>query len=152
MDFPYHTESVSQHVDHFKPMIWKKINYFPRTELIFEPFPYMSNDYHYILCLHSRYRRGLIRSHLGRQQEFLRSYELIFFPHSAFQKFNPALYFSQSPLHSSCPPIIISTVINKILYTIFCLALWDFSTFTLLKIRLKTKTRLGSLVSNFTQT
>ena len=32
MNFPYHTESTSQHVHHFKPIefFWKKINYFPR--------------------------------------------------------------------------------------------------------------------------
>ena len=61
MNFPYHTESISQHVHHFKPIqkFWKKINYFPRrggggeggtpfaensakiTNLIFEPFPYL---------------------------------------------------------------------------------------------------------------
>ena len=54
MNFPYHTESISQHVHHFKPIkkIWKKNNYFPRStpfaensvkiiNLIFEPFPYL---------------------------------------------------------------------------------------------------------------
>ena len=36
MNFPYHTESISQHVDHFKPInlflkkMLEKINYFPR--------------------------------------------------------------------------------------------------------------------------
>ena len=48
MNFPYHTESISQHVHHFKPIkkFGKKINYFPFAEnsakmisLIFEPFP-----------------------------------------------------------------------------------------------------------------
>ena len=35
MNFPCHTESVSQHVDHFKPVnflkrkFWKKLSYFP---------------------------------------------------------------------------------------------------------------------------
>ena len=63
MNFTYHTEFVSQHVDHFKPIkfflkkMLEKINYFPRRggggeggtpfaensaktiNLIFEPFP-----------------------------------------------------------------------------------------------------------------
>ena len=58
MNFPYHTESISQHVHHFKPIkkLGKKINYFPRRgggvggtpfaenstkiiNLIFKPFP-----------------------------------------------------------------------------------------------------------------
>ena len=32
MNFPYHTESILQHVHHFKPIkfFWKKINYFPQ--------------------------------------------------------------------------------------------------------------------------
>ena len=40
MNFPYHTESISQHVNHFKPIEFFFENSAKIINLIFEPFPY----------------------------------------------------------------------------------------------------------------
>ena len=49
MNFPYHTESISQHVHHFKPIkffLEKKLIIFREIiNLIFEPFPNLISEY-----------------------------------------------------------------------------------------------------------
>ena len=73
MNFPYHTEFISQHIHHFKPInfllkkMLEKINYFPRRggggtpfaensakiiNLIFEPFPYLFVNFSFGLQNH----------------------------------------------------------------------------------------------------
>ena len=67
MNFPYHTESISQHVHHFKSLSAKIIN------LIFEPFP----TFAYYVVHHPLPQTRLIQlqilheGHPPRPQEFL---------------------------------------------------------------------------------